>query len=96
MLFKYIKIRHRKSKKKKYQVRDWTEHNQALLNRGGIVFMPMEDITPQWYLLTKERFPGGKLKSRNIENQKHESRIVLRNVNMMKGHGMTESYAVIS
>ena len=39
---------------------------------------------------------GRKLKSRNIENQKTESRIVLNNINIMTAPGMAESYAVIS
>jgi hypothetical protein len=38
---------------------------------------------------------GGKLKSRNIENQKSESKIVLNNINIMTGLGMPESYVVI-
>lgn len=37
---------------------------------------------------------GGKLKSRNIENQKTESKIVLNNINLMTSLGMPESYAV--
>jgi hypothetical protein len=39
---------------------------------------------------------GGKLKSRNMENQETESRIALNNINIMTGLGMPESYAVIS
>jgi transposase len=37
---------------------------------------------------------GGKLKSRNIENQKTESRIILNNINLMTSLGSPESYAV--
>ena len=39
---------------------------------------------------------GGKLKSRNIENQKTESKIILNNINIMTGLGMPDSYAVVS
>jgi len=42
------------------------------------------------------RINGGKLKSRNIENQKTESKIILNNINIMTGLGMPDSYAVIS
>jgi hypothetical protein len=60
MPFKYINARRHKSKKKKYRVRNWPEYNQSLINRGGIVFMLMEDISMQWYSLPKKRSPGGK------------------------------------
>ena len=39
---------------------------------------------------------GGKLKFRNIENQKSESRIVLNNINLMTAIGMPDSYPVMS
>jgi hypothetical protein len=60
MPFKYINSRHHKSKKKKYRVRNWPEYNKALINRGGIIFILMEDITKKWYSLPEERSPEGK------------------------------------
>jgi hypothetical protein len=60
MPFKYYNSRHHKSKKKKYRVRNWTEYNKALINRGGIIFILMEDITRKWYSSPDKRSPGGK------------------------------------
>ena len=38
MPFKHLNTRHRKSRKKKYRVKNWVEYNKALINRSGIIF----------------------------------------------------------
>jgi DDE family transposase len=59
MPFKHSKIHKRESRKKRYRVRNWPDYNQALINRGGLVFMLADDITDQWCESLENRKPGG-------------------------------------
>ena len=58
MPFKHIHPNHRKSGKRKYRVRNWSEYNLALENRGRIVFVLVDDITDRWYANPEKRHPA--------------------------------------
>jgi len=46
------------SKKKQYKVRNWREYNQALVNRGSVLFWLTEEAIRQWYEEGRTGKPG--------------------------------------
>ena len=51
--------KHRKGKPSRYHLKNWSEYNHALKQRGKIVFMLTGDIKDAWLVPdTEEKLPG--------------------------------------
>ncbi len=66
-----------KKGKKKYKVRNWKEYNQALVNRGKILFWITEEAMKNWH---EEQKTGKRGKPKQFSNTAIQTALTLQQV----------------
>ena len=63
--------------KQQYKIHNWKDYNQALVNRGSVIFWLDEEVIQQWHVTERTGKPGRPKKYSDIAIQ---SALVLREI----------------
>ena len=79
----------------RYKIRNWSDYNQSLVNRGNLTIWFEDKATLAWSDVTPsgryKAILGPGLRSRLLANQRTEARIGAKILNKMTHCGMPES-----